>query len=162
GDDAVARGDMRIVHQRAILPAVAARGVQAEQRRTLPRLLDIEPVRPAEQVEMHVAAGDGFETRAHAATPFPRSFASASWKYRRCAMKTLRSPSVFSIRRRTIAIRSFDPGGGRSRENFSHSASGARSAKDQDGITKGPRVTEAMRPSTIAINQAASPTSSRN
>src|SRR5215475_1350599 len=77
-------------------------------------------------------------------------------------MKTLRSPSVFSTRRRTIAIRSFEPGGGRSRKNFSHSAAGARSAKDQDAITKGPRVTEAMRPSTIAINQAASPTSSRN
>ena len=30
GDDAVLRGDPSIVHQRSILPAVAARGVQAQ------------------------------------------------------------------------------------------------------------------------------------
>src|SRR5581483_1793665 len=77
-------------------------------------------------------------------------------------MNTCRSPSVFSTRRRTIAIRSLEPGGGVLKKNFSHSAAGARSAKDQDGITKGPRATETTRPSTIAISQAVSPASSRN
>jgi hypothetical protein len=38
-------------------------------------------VRPAEQVEMHVAAGDRFEARAHDATRWcGRSVASASLK----------------------------------------------------------------------------------
>ena len=50
----MARGDTRVVHQRAVLPAIAAGGVQTKQRRTLARLLDIEPVRPAEQIEIHV------------------------------------------------------------------------------------------------------------
>ena len=69
GDDAVARRDARIVHQRAILTAVAAGGVQAEQRRALPGFLDIEPVRPAKEIEMHVAADDRLEARTHATPP---------------------------------------------------------------------------------------------
>ena len=69
GNDAMFCGDARVVHQAAILPPVAARGVQAQQRRALARLLDIDAVRPAEQIEMHVAAGDRLEPRAHAAAP---------------------------------------------------------------------------------------------
>ena len=63
----------------AILPPVAAGGVQAQQRRALARLLDIDAMRPAEQIEMHVAADDRLEPRAHAAAP-ARSLASASLK----------------------------------------------------------------------------------
>ena len=80
GDDAMARGDARIVHQRAVLAAIAAGGVQAKQRHALARFLDVKPVRPAEQIEMHVAADDRLESRAHAAPPTGRSLASASLK----------------------------------------------------------------------------------
>ena len=79
GDDAVIARNARIVHQRAILPCVAAGGVQAQQRRPLARLFDIDAVRSAEQIEMHVAADNRFEFCAHAATP-GRSLASASLK----------------------------------------------------------------------------------
>ena len=62
GDDAMLCRHPRIVHQAAILPAVAAGGVQAQQRRALARLLDIDAMRPAEQIEMHVAADDRART----------------------------------------------------------------------------------------------------
>ena len=58
-------------------------------------------------------------------------------------MKTRRSPSVCNTRRLISAIRSFEPGGGRSLQNFLHSSSGARSAKQDDGMTKGPGFTDA-------------------
>jgi hypothetical protein len=79
GDDAVLCRHPRIVHQAAILPAVAAGGVQAEQRRALARFLDIEAVRLAQEIEVHIAADDRLEFRAHADAPV-RSFASASLK----------------------------------------------------------------------------------
>ncbi len=41
--------------------------MQAEQRNALAGLLDIEPVRLAEQVEMKIAAGNRLEARAHRA-----------------------------------------------------------------------------------------------
>jgi hypothetical protein len=65
GDHAVARGDAGIVHQRPVLPPVGAGGVEAEQRRALAGLLDIDPVRPPEQIKMHVAAGDRLESGPH-------------------------------------------------------------------------------------------------
>ena len=55
-----------VVHQRAVLPAVGAGGVQAQQRRARACLLDIDAVMPPEQVEMHVAADDRLELRGHA------------------------------------------------------------------------------------------------
>ena len=64
-DDAIVVGDALVVEQAAILPPVGARGVQAKQRNALARLLDVEPVRPAEQVEVEIAADDGLEARAH-------------------------------------------------------------------------------------------------
>src|SRR5439155_5453835 len=76
-------------------------------------------------------------------------------------MKICKLPSVFSTRRRTSASRSLEPGGGRRLQNFCHSSSGARSAKDDDGITKGPFVTETILPSKIEISQAVAPISSR-
>src|ERR1700738_285420 len=76
-------------------------------------------------------------------------------------MKIWRLPSAFSTRRLISAIRSFEPGGGRGLQNFSHSSSGARSAKDDDGITNGPGVAETIRPSKMEISQAVAPTSSR-
>ena len=80
GDHAMVPRDARIVHQGTILAPVGAGGVQAQQRGTLARFLDIETVRPAEQIEMHIAAGDRLEFRAHAAPPAARSLASASLK----------------------------------------------------------------------------------
>ena len=69
-------------------------------------------------------------------------------------MKICRLPSAFSTRRLISAIRSLEPGGGRLIQNFCHSSSGARSAKDDDGITNGPGVTDATLPSKIEISQA--------
>ena len=66
GDDAVTARDALIVHQRAVLPSVGAGGVQTQQRGALAGLLDIEPMFPPEQIEMHVAAGDRLELDAHA------------------------------------------------------------------------------------------------
>ena len=62
--------DARVVHQRRGTGARRARGVQAQQRRALAGLLDIDAVRPAEQIEMHVAADDRLESRAHALGSF--------------------------------------------------------------------------------------------
>src|SRR3978361_2365379 len=77
-------------------------------------------------------------------------------------MNIPRLPSAFSTRRLISAIRSFEPGGGRGLQNFFHSSSGARNAKEEDGITNGPGVTDTIRPSKIEISQAVGPTSSRN
>src|ERR1700722_15267545 len=77
-------------------------------------------------------------------------------------MNICRLPSARRTRRLISAIKSLEPGGGCLLQNFSHSASGARSANDDDGITNGPWVTEATRPSKIEISHAVWPTSSRN
>jgi hypothetical protein len=77
-------------------------------------------------------------------------------------MNIPRLPSALSTRRLISAIRSFEPGGGLLLQNFCHSSSGARSAKEDDGITNGPGVTDTIRPSKIEIRQAVEPTSSRN
>ena len=58
--------DPIVVHQGAILPAVAAGGVQAQQRRALPGLLEIDAVLAAGKLQMHVAADDRLELRFHA------------------------------------------------------------------------------------------------
>ena len=73
------RGDAFVIHQRAILTAIGAGGVQAQQRRALPRLFHIDTVLAAEQIQMQIAADGGFETSGHAAAP-ARSFTSASLK----------------------------------------------------------------------------------
>src|ERR1700693_5039731 len=87
GDDAVPRRNPRIVHQRSVLPPVRARGVQTQQRYALAGLLKINAMLAPEQVEMHVAADDRLECRAHVAlpkgaacAPEGRSLASASLK----------------------------------------------------------------------------------
>ena len=79
GDDAVVRGDARIVHQAAILPRVGAGGVQAEQGDALARLLDIEPLRLSEQLAVQITTDDGFVTRAHRAASL-RGLAMTSLK----------------------------------------------------------------------------------
>ena len=56
GDDAVVCGDAFIVHQATILPRVGAGGVQAEQGDALAGLLDVKPLRFAEQLAIQVAA----------------------------------------------------------------------------------------------------------
>ena len=80
GNDAMAHGDARIVHQRPVLAPVGAGGVQAEERRPLTRLLHVDTMWPPEQIELHVAANDRLEARHHADAPAGRSFASASLK----------------------------------------------------------------------------------
>ena len=64
--DHLAARDPRIVHQRAVLPAVGARGVQTQQRRALAGLFEINAVFAPEQIEMHVAADDRLKLRGHA------------------------------------------------------------------------------------------------
>ena len=64
-------------------------------------------------------------------------------------------------RRLIIAIRSLEPGGGRLTRTFATRPPAARSAKTDDGITNGPRATDATLPSKIEISQAVVPTSSR-
>ena len=61
GDHAIAAGDLGIVQQRAVLPSVGAGGVQAEQRNALARLLEVEAVRLAVEVEAQVAPDHRFE-----------------------------------------------------------------------------------------------------
>src|SRR5262249_46517544 len=73
-DDAIVIGDAFVVEQAAILPAVRAGGVQAEQRNALSCFLDIKPVRAVEQREIEIAAGDRLEAGTHAAAPV------ASWR----------------------------------------------------------------------------------
>ncbi len=65
GDDAEVFGNAFVVHQPAILPRVGAGGVQAEQGDALARLLDIKPVRRAQQIELQITPDDRFVTRAH-------------------------------------------------------------------------------------------------
>src|ERR1700704_5014073 len=77
-------------------------------------------------------------------------------------MKIRRLPSALRTRRLISAIRSLEPGGGRLLQNFCHSSSGARSAKDEDGITNGPEVIDATLPSKIEISHARGPASRRN
>ena len=61
-DDAECGRDTCVVHQAAELAHVGAWCVQAEQGDALSRLLDIEPVRLAEQVEMQIPAQDRLKT----------------------------------------------------------------------------------------------------
>jgi hypothetical protein len=56
GDDAIAAGDLRVVQDRPVLPAVGAGGVQAEERNALARLLEVDAMRLAVQVQAQVAA----------------------------------------------------------------------------------------------------------
>ena len=80
GDDAMVFGNAGMIHQGAILPSIRSRGMQAKQRRALSGFLDIDPMRAAEQVEMHVTPDDGLECRAHAVAPEGRSFSRLSLK----------------------------------------------------------------------------------
>ena len=54
--------------------------MQAKQGRALAGLLDIDAMGAPEQIEMHIAAEDRLEARAHATTPAGRSLAKASLK----------------------------------------------------------------------------------
>ncbi len=69
GDDAVAGCNALIIHQGAVLPPIRARGVETQQWRALPRLLNIDAMFQSEQIEMHVAAGDRLKLRDHASAP---------------------------------------------------------------------------------------------
>ena len=78
-DHAIVFRDAPIVQQAAILPTVGACSVQAKQGNAVAGFLDIETVRPPEQVEMQIAADGWLETRAHAVAS-PRSTASTPLK----------------------------------------------------------------------------------
>ena len=85
GNDAEALENFAVIEQRAVLAAVGARGVQAQQRDALPRLLDIEPMRLAADGKAQIAADDrlevGFAVGAHRAPPeLARGNASRSLK----------------------------------------------------------------------------------
>ena len=70
GDRAVVVGHRLVQHQMAVLPAVGAGGVQAEKRYPLPRLLEVEPARPAAELQRGVAAGDRLVLMRHRRLPF--------------------------------------------------------------------------------------------
>src|SRR6185312_3079937 len=53
-DESEAPRDLRIVQQRAVLPPIRARRVQADERYALPRLLEIDPMRPPIQIEPQI------------------------------------------------------------------------------------------------------------
>ena len=76
----MAARDALIVHQRAVLAPVGAGGVEAQQRRALACLLDIDAMLAPEQIEMHVTADDRLELRGHATALAGRSLANASLK----------------------------------------------------------------------------------
>ena len=61
GDDAELGKRLGVVEEAAVLPAVGARRVQAQQRDAGAGLLDIEPVRLALDVEAQIAADGGLE-----------------------------------------------------------------------------------------------------
>ncbi len=67
-DHAKAVGHRGIVEHMAILAAVRAGGVQAEQRRALSRLLHVDAVRHAVDGDGAVASDNGLEVR-HRALP---------------------------------------------------------------------------------------------
>ena len=155
------RGDALVVHQRAVLPAVGARGVQAQQRRALARFLDIDAVMAPEQIEMHVAADDRLESRAHAPAPAGAQFGQRFLEVAQIGHEDLQI--AFGLQHPPLDQRHQVVGARRrpAHQNFCHSSSGARSAKDDDGITNGPGVTDTTLPSKIEISQAVVPTSSR-
>ena len=65
GDDAEMLGDVRVGHHVPVLAAVGAGGVKAEQRDTLPRLLDIDPAGTPSYLDGRVAADDRFILDCH-------------------------------------------------------------------------------------------------
>ena len=61
GNHAEALECFAVIEERAVLPAVGARRVQAQKGNALPRLLDIEPMRLAADGKTQVAADDRLE-----------------------------------------------------------------------------------------------------
>lgn len=85
GNDAKAGKCVGVIEERAILAAVGASRMQAQERNALPGLFDIEPVRLAPDGQPQVAADDGLEAGlgidAHRAAPdTTRGSASKSLK----------------------------------------------------------------------------------
>lgn len=70
GDDPKIPRHFGIVQDTAILPAIGTSRMQADQRYPLARLLEIDPVAPALELEREIAADDCFERGSHCATPF--------------------------------------------------------------------------------------------
>src|SRR5262249_40650072 len=82
-----------IEHQVAELAAVGAGGVQADQRNPLPRLLEIDAMGAATQLQPQVAANNGFERSHGCLLPRRRGSVSKSFRYCRLAITGCRSPS---------------------------------------------------------------------
>ena len=107
-DDAEAAGDLGVVQERAILPAVGAGGVQADQRDALPRFLEIDAMRPAVEVEPQVAADDRLDDRradrGRSARPAPQDAGAAKSCSRNSRFRpnASMSPSTRSVPMRTM------------------------------------------------------------
>ncbi|MNL35096.1 hypothetical protein D3C87_1571070 [compost metagenome] len=82
---AITRGDVRIAHHVAVLAAVGARGMQADQRNALARFLEIDAAGLARDFNRHIAANNGFQRGAHACASRP--VASRSLMNCRCAIR---------------------------------------------------------------------------
>ncbi len=54
-----------IHHEMAELAAIGAGGVQAEQRNSFAGFLEIDPMHPATEGQVHIAADDGIDRGGH-------------------------------------------------------------------------------------------------
>src|SRR5262245_61710365 len=159
GEHAIVPVNVLIQHQVAELPPVGAGRVQAEEGDALARLLEIDPVRTAVELERQVAANDGLELRGHAqrSTSARRGSASRSLTYCRLAISGCRSPSSTTTPFLLSANRSCQPGCGTGCQNRSHASAVPRTAKRQLGMTNGPRANDAMRPAATVRPKGISP-----
>ena len=80
-DDTKARGNLRVIEKRAILPPVRACGVEAEEGDARARLLPIEAVRAPVDIQPCVAARDRLDL--HQTRPL--NVSSISFRYKRFA-----------------------------------------------------------------------------
>src|SRR5262249_7920100 len=113
-EDAKVIDDRPIVHHVAELASVGPGGVQADQRNPLPRLLEIQAMRPPDDRDIGVAADNRLEHRGHQRPPSARrrGAASMSLKYRRFAISGWKWPSMRNWPRLARAKMSWKCGGG--------------------------------------------------
>src|SRR5262249_50922696 len=91
GNDAKMPGERRIVHERAELPPVRSRRVQANERNAGAGFLHVEPMLLAVELKAQVAPDGALEVGTWASSHCPsglaRGKANSSLKYLRLAMK---------------------------------------------------------------------------
>ena len=71
-------GDIGVTQQMAILPAVGAGGMQANQRHALAGFLEVNAARLAPKLHLHISADHGFQVPAHCSVPICRGNSSTA------------------------------------------------------------------------------------